>query len=1172
MFHLEKLQINGFKSFYDKAELTFPAKMTAIVGPNGCGKSNICDAIIWVLGEHRASHIRGETMEDVIFGGSERRRALGMGEVTMTLSSTDEHPATEDGKLVIHRRVFRSGESEFRMNGKRVRFRDIADILMDTGLGIRNYSVMEQGKIDLIISNKPQDRRRLIEEAAGITKYKTKRRAAELKLDETQANLLRIDDTLSEVTRNLNSLKRQAAKARRHKDLFELLLTAKRSLYAGRIATARTEQESSTEGVTTAQNLESEAAALLAQDEAAFAETRRFLTERSQYASSLREELAKLGSESERLRSFLAQSETTLGDLEQRLESSQGQIASLEAEGSEQQTLLDEKTQSLEEAIRERNRLRAVADELEASRQLAAEAVRAGERTLSESREQLMKTIARITESRNQVHQLEIAVEKCEFYLGKLEDARRRVSENRDGAEARVHEAELALTTAEAHLADSQHHAKTSLESWEQLAARRDAIRESLAGARDVISQTTYRIDSLRALLVSLESQDEDVRAAVLELAPGAESAAEAVRAAEGFESALDALLRDTSKAIALDTTDLAVEAITRLRERGAGRGTFIALDFRPATGEFAAGSAAQAILGEGPIADAVRAAVPDAYLVSDLKEAIVRARMKPSATFVTRDGDMVRGPLMQGGKAEGATPGVFSIKRQLRDLEQILGDEEVRASGLATEIEGIEEELHAAEDTRILADERRRQAEEQLREQTANRARIAEELVRIEKDLAVASEESALYEEEKVKLLQQRDNAAAELANLEGNEKTLQTTIQTTETALRTGRVEFESATEVASTARIEVEAASGNVNSIHREHENLARIVASLRARSAAILSEIENLQRRRAETISAVDSSRAELQRTLESLASLGERRIAIEEEVAALDEKTQALEASAVAGRERWNASRVALFEAERRLDRARAAFDLIREQVSLDLHAGLDALADVEPPADEEARSHFESEVNRLADQLEKIGPVNVLAIDEYTEIEERERFLRTQRDDLVQAIESLRTTIRKINLTSRELFREAFAAVNQNFTTIFTSLFGGGTAAMQLLDEDDVLESGIELIAQPPGKKTQSIALLSGGERALTALALLFSIFKYKPSPFCILDEVDAPLDEVNNERFVRLVREMARETQFIVITHSRRTMEAADILYGVTMEEAGCSRMVSVNFADFEA
>src|SRR5215212_9413154 len=333
MLRLEKLDIHGFKSFYDPAHLAFPAALTAVVGPNGCGKSNICDALIWVLGENRATHIRGETMEDVIFQGSARRRALSMGEVTLTLGAMNgdsDHPIADDGKIVINRRVFRDGQSEFRLNGKRVRMKDISDILMDTGLGIRNYSVMEQGKIDLILSNKPQDRRRLIEEAAGITKYKAKRRAAELKLEETQQNLLRIDDTLGEVTRNLNSLKRQASKARRHKELFDQLSTAKRSLYKGRIVLAQLEEEAANAAIAAAQTNESEIAAQLATDEAELAETRTVHTDRSHRASKVREEIAGLSGEVERLRSFLQQSETNLGDLMQRIEGARGQIATLE--------------------------------------------------------------------------------------------------------------------------------------------------------------------------------------------------------------------------------------------------------------------------------------------------------------------------------------------------------------------------------------------------------------------------------------------------------------------------------------------------------------------------------------------------------------------------------------------------------------------------------------------------------------------------------------------------------------------------------------------------------------------------------------------------------------------------------------------------------------------------
>jgi chromosome segregation protein len=1174
MFRLEKLEIHGFKSFYDPANLDFPAPLTAVVGPNGCGKSNICDAIIWVLGENRASHIRGETMEDVIFQGSARRRPLSMGEVTLTLATNNgdsNHPMADDGRIVINRRVFRTGESEFRLNGRRVRMKDISDILMDTGLGIRNYSVMEQGKIDLILSNKPQDRRRLIEEAAGITKYKTKRRAAELKLEETQQNLLRIDDTLAEVTRNLNSLKRQAGKARRHRELSDDLSTAKRALYKGRIIAAQQEQSAARAAVADAKVREAELAAQLATEEAELAETRTEHAGRTARTSNVREEMAGLSAGVERLRSFLQQSETNLGDLGQRIENARTQIAALEQDAAEQQALLDEKFQQLESARAERNRLREIADQLERERQEKSDEVRRHEKSLTDSRESLMRTIARISEARNQGHQIEIAAEKCEFYLTKLDDQARKAAENRAGALVTMNGWNDRVREAEEALVAGQQRARDTLARRDELAARRDAMRQSLASARDTISQTTYRIDSLRTLLTSLESQDENVRRAILELIPNAVAAAESVRAAEGFEAALDTLLREISKAVVVENADTALEAIHRLHERGAGRGAFLMIDYATVGEGSRRGDATYSILGDGAVADAVRHAIPEAYVVGDLRQAIDRAKERPSATFITLEGDIVRGPLVIGGRTEGATPGVFSIKRQLADLEAHLGSEESRASGIAAALQRVEGEVRAADDARILAEERVRTAEQELRDRRSSRERADAELKHFQNDFTVASEEATLYAEEKDQLISRKNAAVEELSRLQNAEAESQEHIRSGEEQLAVARAAFERVTDVAAKARVDVETAAGNVNAIQREHENLSRIVISLAARATQLQQEAESLTRKKQETEVAVEGSRGQLETSLSRLHELSEIRVALEAEVADLDLRVQELQARAVNSRETWNAAKDALFETERRADRASSGFDLLREQIALDLHAGIDALNDVEPPADDEARANLDAEVAKLSEQLEKIGPVNVLAIEEHQELEGRESFLRTQRDDLVQSIESLRQTIRKINLTSRELFRDAFNAVNESFSEIFASLFGGGTARMQLLDEEDVLESGIELVAQPPGKRNQSIALLSGGERALIAIALLFAIFRYKPSPFCILDEVDAPLDEVNTERFVRLVRDMSHDTQFIIITHSRRTMEEADILYGVTMEEAGCSRLVSVSFTDLE-
>ncbi|MGZ7081376.1 MAG: hypothetical protein ACXVJT_18340, partial [Thermoanaerobaculia bacterium] len=531
-------------------------------------------------------------------------------------------------------------------------------------------------------------------------------------------------------------------------------------------------------------------------------------------------------------------------------------------------------------------------------------------------------------------------------------------AENRDGARATVQDWDRRVSEAEEVLVNAQHASRDAVQLRDTLAERRDTMRESLASARDRVSQTTYRIDSLRTLLTSLESQEEDVRRVVLDLIPDATSAAEAVRAAEGYEAALDTLLREVSKAAVVANAETAVEAIARLRERGAGRGAFVALDYltraqseqpsgEPALHGTRRGDAAYSVVGDGEIADAVRAAIPEAYIVGDLRQAVERAKERPSATFVTLDGDVVRGPLIAGGKTEGATPGVFSLKRQLSDLETLLGSEEVRASGISAELQTIERDLHAADDARILAEEHARTAEQELRDLRSQRSRAGSELDRFEKDLAVASEEQTLYADEKNDLIRRRDTAVNDLHTLEEQEQATQASIHSNEEQLAAARTAFEEITEVAAKARVDVESASGNVNAIQREHENLARVVISIGSRITQLRSEIENLSHKQQETEGALAEARQQLETSVARLNELTGLRTSIEEEVESLHARVQELATGAVTAREEWNAAKNALFEAERRRDRARSGFDLLREQLALDLHAGIDALADVE---------------------------------------------------------------------------------------------------------------------------------------------------------------------------------------------------------------------------------
>ncbi|MBW3565893.1 MAG: chromosome segregation protein SMC [Acidobacteria bacterium] len=1171
MFRLEKVFISGFKSFCDPAELSFPERLTAVVGPNGCGKSNISDAILWVLGERRASHLRGDKMENIIFQGSSRRRALGMGEVELTLSTENGHPAAENGKLTIHRRVFRSGESEFRLNGKRVRLKEIADILMDTGLGIRNYSVMEQGKIDLILSNKPQDRRKLIEEAAGITSYKAKRRAAELKLDETQANLLRIDDTLSEMTRSLNSLKRQASRARRYDELASRLSEAKRSLYAAKLIEAKLAIETAAKALDESRESETAMSSSLQEIESNLTDARKSLAEKSALASRLRDELSRLNAEAERVRTFIEESEKSVSDLTAREEAARAQIGELDREAGEQQELVQQKSTELASATETRDRLKAEADALEQTRQSHADQVRRHERAIAEARENLMLTIARISDARNQSHQIDIAVEKCEFYLGKLDAAAQKVSEERDSARSVAMDWEGKVRATEQRLVELQRLARAALDDVEQIRIEHESSRESLAQSRDLISQTTYKIDSLRTLITSLEAQEETVRGAILEIFPHAEPAVGTVRAESGYEAALDTALSEIMRAVLIGNTDDAISAVSLLNSQQAGRGAFVRTDFRATPPEHSGlRSLASVIVGEGTEADAVRAAVGGIAVTDTLEEALALSSSHPGIRFVAKDGSLVHGSLVAGGSRKESR-GVFTVKRELEDLESTIRQEKDRSVEIDRKLTDLEHRLSSADDARILAEERARRAETELQEMRAARDNASTQLQRFERDFETTSEERSIFLEEKQQLAERKARALEELRALEANESEMESELHEHENALRTARGQFEESTDAASHGRVELEAATGRLQTVRREHENLARLVHSLQNRRDQLGNEIENLQSRIAQTTEAITTSQSRLEELDNSLSEGEQRRVAWDQEIAELEARVAELDENSASQRSLWNETREGLFEAERAVDRANSRIDHLREQIQMDLHVGIESLAEIEPPQDQEARVALEEEVAALTEKIDKLGPVNVLAIEEYEEIEEREGFLRTQRDDLVQAIESLRTTIRKTNATSRELFREAFAAVNENFGKIFVSLFGGGSASMQLLDEDDILESGIEIHAQPAGKKTQIVGLLSGGERALTALALLFAIFRYKPSPFCILDEVDAPLDEVNNERFVKLLRAMAHDTQFVVITHSKRTMEAADVLYGVTMEEAGCSKLVSVSFSEVE-
>jgi len=1175
MLRLERVEISGFKSFYEKVDLAFPGRVTAVVGPNGCGKSNICDAVAWALGEQSARILRGERMDDVIFNGSAKRRPLGMAEVIVTLAPEKNGNGNGNGngdgeveRLRVGRRVFRDGEGEYFLNDKQVRFKDVQDRLLGTGLAVRAYSVIEQGRIDQVLSTKPQDRRRLIEEAAGITKYKLKKRLAETKLEETRGNLLRISDIVSEVERNCSSLKRQASRAARHRDATE-------ALRVRRAALARVRADLLAEGLSRADRLRDErrdaeaaAAAALGQAEAALAAARIAASETAAERDRLREALAALEAAIARDDERLEANRRASSDLAARRNASEREGRDFSGEEMRTAREISELASRLERAVGEARTRSLAREESDRRASEAAAALSRLEQELEKAREESLRATGERVASRNARHELELAAERIAAGVARLDEDLAKLTAELDERRLELDAAEREREALAARASESagsvrrlfEEIAKTSREVAEMETAREDA-RASLAV-----------LEERAAALEEALAAREGTRAALTDAMrrAGVESRgtlAERLRPATGWERAVDvALGADLDALVARGDWGSAAAAS---RDLNAPRLLRADWDRTPRPAEPLAGALGGwevALANLDRLTPAERSALPPVAFVGSLSAALSLAESHPDATLVTVDGDVVRGPVLRFAGAPARAGGTFALEREQSEISQ-------RISGARSSIASIEaarsnlELLRTQKEAELVeAREADGRAQSELsafaarvEERRAAAARLSREVATssAERD-ALATEAAALGERRRVIEEEERGWERAELEwreraeSLAGSLPEARATATSAAEELAHRRTEAE----VAAERRRSLEAATAALQDSQRLFQRRAREaneeIERIATRALELSREEQETRARREGNVVARDARAAEL----ESAA-----RIAEESALRAAAGEEHARDARTV-----LDAAREGRFEAEVAATRVASDLDHLVSQTREEFGT---LPGELEPPEDrsEEGLAKLETEAAELSATLERLGPVNLLAWEEHKTESERLTFLTTQRDDLVRSVAELQDSIRKINATSAERFSQAFAAINANFTEMFTRLFRGGTAEMRLLDENDPLESGVEIIAQPPGKRNQSILLLSGGEKALTAISLLMAIFRYRPSPFCILDEVDAPLDEANIDRFTRLLREMTEETQFIAITHNKRTMETADAMYGVTMEEPGCSKVVSVRF-----
>lgn len=1299
MLKLKRLQILGFKSFCDRTDLKFHGEgIAAIIGPNGCGKSNIADAVSWVLGEQSAKTLRGSRMEDVIFAGTRDRKPTGMAEVSLTLIDPEQYPeadasapteidiqdelpsskkdsddwdeaairaraaeeteqAVEEAQpgrteevavrsskvstlavifpddepvfslpahsfgtvanaaavsappqvvlkirrrkfcqqqfhaseIVVTRRLFRSGDSEYLLNGKLCRLRDIQELFMGTGLGPETYALIEQGRIGQILSSRPTDRRAILEEAAGITKFKTKKRLAEARLEDAKLNLARVNDIFEEITRQMNSLKRQASKAERYAKLRDEMRAQLRIVLASKFRAI--EQESTeldvqlsklaedmqlrTEAV---QKLELEHGESTERGYAIETELRENRDRLSQIELEIDRAQARRRHNDERCAELLVRSTAAEAELLQ----ARNRLTALEAERDSNRDMLTSAAGDLA----------AARHELALSQQDAAAAANALagiERQQEESRVAIFDTVSSASRLRNQLAQAE------ERMAGADREARRLQTEI-SNANLQVEafggqRGQLALefetvTQRVAGIGEEISQLRQVIESKrvEETKAKShlDLLRAEFATAlgkkgslEAVIAEHGYSTESVRRLFQSGVMQSGFAPVGVL---------ADFLEVEPRFERVVEDFLRDELNYVVVKSWDAADEGLRLLRSDVDGRATFLvhpedaqakfsfildeAAHCAPPTASIVPlKNTIRVLNGFGKSLEVILPKLRDGYIVPGSDVARGLALENPDAFFLSQAGECFHNVTVTGGKQRAEGP--LSMKRELRDvlrqledLERALRNEETRVLTLGREIKDLTSLLERLEGEKREAEHQSMTSGHMLRQLDAEMVRVTERVEISQAELQRLAGERT----EQESVIRSRQ---AEIAMLEETRIQLEQQIATAQESLATLRQRREDAA--------------------HATSQRVARAAAlEERHRSAtAVLARIESLFAEMNERLHAlgsqIESAAAEkLQREAENLhleqqaADFAAERNAGQARDGLLQFEKDQLRARLAEIDELLRHARQLLDQArDRRGELQAAAAKLQADAMYMantclnELGIERDALlADTTIAAltgDELAAC--DQSYREMRAKLEAMGPVNMLALEEYRETAERHGFLDGQRKDLICSIENTTATIREIDEVSRQKFREAFNKINENFQTTFKKLFGGGHAFMKLTDEENSAESGIDVVASPPGKRLQSVLLLSGGEKALTALALLVGIFQYTPSPFCILDEVDAPLDEANVGRFTEMVKEMSLKTQFILITHSKKTMSIAPVLYGVTMQEPGVSKLVSVRF-----
>jgi chromosome segregation protein len=1203
--HLQSLELLGFKSFADKTLLNFHEGVTAIVGPNGCGKSNVLDAVRWVLGEQSAKSLRGDEMADVIFNGSETRKPVGFAEVSLTFTDCAEELRIDWHDVRVTRRVYRDGNSEYLLNKTSCRLRDIQSLFADTGIARAAYSMMEQGKIDMILSSRPEDRRAVFEEAAGVTKYKTQKREALRKLEATEANLLRIGDIIKEVKRQIGSLQRQAGKARRYQALHEDLRVldthhSRKQLELLDADLAHCQAEIARLGES-----EDVTRAKIDAGENDLAEQRHALEQIDAQIAGSRSELQRLESEISAHRNRIQFNRQRAEELNELIERSRTDIAAAETKRAQQGKEIQEANALIEKTSAALQTKEAELNELSGR--------------LSDLRTQRSEHESKLETLQNAASEIESRIADLEEEISGLKIRRETTEENRRGLDTAISNIETARTriqgditaaraTAE-NLQDKLDHCRAAVQTADERVRQRQQFVASSEKELATIERGQAEKESRLEILRQLNEEGEGLGQGSQAVLKGLHDQSRIKPALAGalvanldveknFIPAIEAALGRNLQAIVLKDAQLASEIIAALKEKKLGQAALVIPQLGNATTkarvkrapEKSLGWAIDKVKAPEPLASLVAQLLHNIAIFEHLDDALAAKRQHREIAAATLGGELISTEgVVFGGSRETSADSLLERKARMSALDRECSEIRKQRDALlkrcndaraalekaSSELEEARRDYETAERAKSDCDNRILFLTRELQEGEQKQTQVRSEQTTLARQIQAADERIAKLE----------DELAGEQATLEANQGEQEVMQAAQDDFAKRENEAMEQLTEL----RLAVATERQRYEHLIAQRQPMSAREAELAEAIAARQAEIANFEKRlttQAEesrtAVSAIEKQtgqRADLEGALAALTEQRRERSTIMNEA----------ESNLRTIRNSLNDLRDSRSKEQVRQAELQLKIDNLTERVSRRYHINLrefspdqfafektlraqlkrgdkvEGGAPATPGSPELAPPNVEELIATLRTQLDNMGPVNLDAVHEYDELEERYKFLEAQNNDLTNSRRELLDVIAQINSTTRKLFSETFAQIRINFREMFEELFGGGRADLSLLDENDPLNCGIEISAKPPGKQLQSVSLLSGGERSMVAVALLFAIYMVRPSPFCILDEVDAAMDEGNINRFIRVLDRFVEQSQFIIITHNKRTIAKADVLYGVTMEERGVSKLVGM-------